>query len=281
MDPKEAYILMSKRFYDSENRQTFIPPKLEKYFDSLKPHDNKYKYNYQNLEELFDRSIDIFVDACPKDETSEKFILQLNNGSNITFNIEALNDRGVENKLIFTVRKKKGNEKNICVQFEIYPFLNFTYINSLFYDTGDKKKINANRDCEVFDIPEKSGEFFINLIEDISRRFGVKQIILQDASTIVYEGSKINLALFYLQKNGKTYYGKFDFLPIKKKEPNAKILFDIAFGIKFLSAKEDLDYVKNKLKEIKNLKPATLVSWIKKTNPLKIYFPQYYLKKIK
>ena len=107
MDPKEAYILMSKRFYDSENRQTFIPPKLENYFDSLNPKDNKYKYNYQNLEQLFDRSIDIFVDACLKEEKEEKFSLQLKNDSNITFYIESLNDKGVENKIIFTVRKNK------------------------------------------------------------------------------------------------------------------------------------------------------------------------------
>lgn len=275
MDPKEAYVLMSKRFYDEDNYITFVPKKLNNYFENLGNKNNKYHYDYKNLDDLFDLAFKVLVNT--NIEEQEKFILKIKSDTNIVFNLT--NTGSNFYSIGFQVKKK--NDKGICVFFQWYPFLNFIYINNLFYDTGDKKKLNANRDCEVFNIPEKSGLFFLNLIEDISKRFGVKKIILQDASTIVFNDLKVNLALFYLQKHGKTYYGKFGFEPIKLKEPNSEILKDIAYNIKFENAKDDLEYVKSKLKKIKQLTENNVDEWIKNTSELKNYFPAFYIKKIK
>lgn len=277
MDPKEVYKLMSQRFYDPDNNTTFIPEKLSKYFDKLgKPHFKSH-YQYSNLEEFFETTINVMLDPRSKrGNEKEKFILKLEDKSSIVFYLDSRG--GCFDNVDFFVKKKNSN--GICVFFEWYPFLNFIYINNLFYDTGDKKKLDPNKDCEVFNIPEKSGEFFLNLIEDISKRFGVKKIVLQDASTINYGGNKVNLALFYLQNNGKTYYGKFGFCPIKLKEPNSKILYDIAYGFGFDKASSDLNYVRSKLKRIPKLTPKNMIDWIKKTNELRVYFPEFYLKKI-
>jgi hypothetical protein len=277
MDPKETYKLMSQRFYDRDNNATFVPEELDKFIDNLGRKKFKSHYDYTNLDELYDAAINVMLDPESKDEQQEKFILKLEGKSSIVFylNIRKKCFPNVE----FSVRKK--NSKDICIFFEWYPFLKFIYINNLFYNTGDKKKLDPNKDCEVFNIPEKSGEFFINLFEDISIRFGVKNIILQDASTILYDENKINLALFYLQKHGKTYYGKFGFQPIKPKEPNSKILFDIAYKVGFNPAKDDLNYVKKKLKHIPKLTSKNYVEWVKRTNELKQFFPEFYLRKIK
>ena len=277
MDPKETYKLMSKRFYDGDNNTTFLPEELTKFIDNLGKKKFNSHYTYENLDQLFEAAISFMLHPGSKDEEQEKFILRLEEKSSIVFYLN-IRKKCFEN-VEFSVRKK--NSKDICVFFEWYPFLKFIYINNLFYNTGNKKKLDPNKDCEVFNIPEKSGEFFLNLIEDISKKFGVKNIILQDASSIIYNDNKLNLALFYLQKNGKTYYGKFGFKPIKPKEPSSKILYDIAYKVGFDDAKDDLNYVKRKLKSVPKLTPKNIVEWIKRTNEIKQYFPEFYLKKIK
>ena len=288
MDPKETYKLMRQRFYDRDNNATYVPEELNKFIDKLGSKKFNSHYTYDNLDELYDAAISIMLNPNGEEEEQEKFILKLmfpeknqtsglEEKSSIVFymNIRRKCFENVE----FSVRKK--NSKDVCVFFEWYPFLKFIYVNNLFYNTGSKKKIDPNKDCEVFNIPEKSGEFFLNLIDDISRRFGVKEVILQDASSIIYNDNKLNLALFYLQKNGKTYYGKFGFKPIKPKEPNSRILYDIAYKVGFDDAKDDLNYVKRKLKTIPKLTPKNITEWIKRTNEIRKYFPEFYLKKIK
>ena len=278
MDPKETYKLMSQRFYDRPNNTTYIPEELNKYIDNLGKKKFKSHYSYENMEELFEKAIGIMLDPGSKEDEQEKFILKMEEKSSIVFYLN-ISKRKCFDNIEFSVRKK--HSKDICVFFEWYPFLNFIYIENLFYNTGNKKKLDPNKDCEVFNIPEKSGEFFLNLIEDISKRLGVKNIILQDASSIIYNDNKLNLALFYLQNHGKTYYGKFGFQPIKPKEPSSKILYDIAYKVGFNDANDDLNYVKKKLKSIPKLTSKNVVEWIKRTNEVNKYFPEFYLKKIK
>lgn len=154
------------------------------------------------------------------------------------------------------------------------------YIDNLFYKYSDIEKLNVNKTCNVKKLEIKKGEFFLNLIEDLSRRFGVKNILLQDESTIKYGKYKIKLPIFYLQKNGITYYEKYGFKAVKSKEINGNIFKDLTYNFKLLSGISDLKFIKNELKKIPILNEKNIIEWISKTSSLQKHLPVYYLKKI-
>jgi hypothetical protein len=52
MDAKEAYILMSKRFFDQTNDTMIIPDKLENYLNKLTSKKTSLNYNYINLKDF-------------------------------------------------------------------------------------------------------------------------------------------------------------------------------------------------------------------------------------
>jgi hypothetical protein len=273
MEPKEAYLLMSETFYDQNNGIYFAPNKLYKFFSKLGNENNIYHYEYLNLDVFYSTLISVLFGY-----KSTKFILKIKD--DIEVNFELTRNTSCQNySIIFNVNKK-NKKKDTCISFIWYPFYNYIYIDNIFYNTFNIK-IDANNDCNVNNIPKKSGEFFLYLIEDLAKKFGVKKIILYDASNIFINNIRISLAFYYLQKHGHTYYGKFGYEPIKTKEQEGIILYDIIYKRKFLSAKDDLEYVKNKLKKIEKLTDKNIIEWIKKTKNLSKFLPGLYLKTIK
>ena len=273
MDPREAYILMSKRYNDTKNNNVIVPKKLQKFIESLEKKNKKYHYQYENLDEFYYLILKIFLIEYSRDS----FTLKIKNNISIDFNIS---QEKINNFYYVDFNVKQDNSNINCIKFEWYPFLKYIHISSIFYNTKDKNKLEVNNDCKVSNIPDKAGEFFLNLIEDLTNKLGVTKIFLTDGSSIVFNNKKISLALFYLQKNNMTYYGKFGYKPIHLKEEYGDILNDIAYKIDFSSGENDLNYVKDRLKKIKPLTKSNINSWIKSTSKLKHYLPNMYLKKL-
>lgn len=276
MDPKEAYLLMSETFFDENNGIYFASEKLYNYFSKLGNKNNNYHYEYLNLDVFYNTIISVIFGY-----ENYKITLKIKNDIELNFTIER--EFNCNNYVIIFKIYKKNINKNFfdeCINFRWYPFYKYIYIGNIFYNTNNKK-IDANNECNVTNIPKKSGEFFLNVIEDLANKFGVNKIVLYDASNIFFEEIKINLALFYLQKHGHTYYGKFNYKPIKTQNEQGEILYDIIYKRKLISAKDDLEYVKNKLKKIEKLTEVNKIEWIKKTKHLSNFLPGFYLKTIK
>lgn len=273
MDPRETYLLMSERFYDSKNNKYYLDPKLEKYLKGLYRKNIKTHYKYKNLKGLEDLFFRKLIDSK---YFLKKYILKLENDIEVTLNIDN-NYSSTDPRLHFSISRMKNKKVyGNCVSFIFYPFKKLIYLNSLLY-TGSLEKIVASKECNGKNIPEKSGEFFLKLIEDIAKTFSISKILLEDASSINYEKFKISLPLFYLQKNGSTYYGKFKYKPVLEGE-NRELLMDISYDIPLESLSENLVFIKKELKKIPLLNKENIEEWIKKTHRLLKYLPDYYIK---
>lgn len=269
MDPCKTYQLMSQRFYDPLNGKVHIPDELYKYFQKLgSKQDDKF------IEEC----ISFFVESTPDNYRSlEKDVrLDLEEEGYVDFKINS-EIYDLPYRLLFRVPERDNSKKN-CVVFTWFPFNKTIYIDNLLLKSGSRQKMDVNKECSVKDIPKKSGEFFLKKIESIGKKLGVKKIILEDASRIFMEdGTKINLALYYLKEHGTTYYGKYGYKPIRENLYNSYIFNDIMFNLNFPSANDDVKYIKSQLKKMKDL---DLVSTIREFKKYEYYLPRYYLKKI-
>ena len=129
-------------------------------------------------------------------------------------------------------------------------------------------------------IPKKAGDFFLKLIEDVSKHLGVKTITLEDASLLHLEKNyKIYLGLYYLQEKGTTYYGKYGYKPYKFNDID---YVNIYYGVPFISDQSSLDYVKKELKKLKKLKESNKEEWLTQIYESNLYriYPKFYYKKI-
>ena len=273
MDLKTSYLLMGEIYYDSSSKNSYVPEELINYFNKLKKKNDKTKYDYSNLDDFIETIINIFYRY--KYYSNEKFKLELENKSYINFKLNNFYD--FPNSVQFSVKNIKKKNDN-CLIFTWYPFNKTIYLNSLFYTSRQDDKIVANTDCDVKDIPEKSGEFFLNLIEDLGKKLSVKKIILQDASSIILENKqRVSLALYYLKKHGNTYYGKFGYKPISASNSSEEIVKDIGLDIDLKSNTRNLNFIKKELKKIKNKNLRETLIIFKE---LDIFLPKYYMKKI-
>jgi len=124
---------------------------------------------------------------------------------------------------------------------------------------------------------DKEHDFFLNLLEDISKRFGVTTNFLMDASKyFIKKDLAVNLSFYSLHKDGQTYYGKFGFKPIKDWAEDLQ--WKLLLNIPIKSAQDELDFVTMKLKKIKTKNKA---EWYKTINELSDIFPSLYYRQIK
>ena len=182
----------------------------------------------------------------------------------------------------YAIEMEVENKKNPdikCIRIIWCPFAKLMEIDSLFYNAREDK-IEPNIDCDMKNIPKKAGDFFLKLIEDVSKSLGVKTITLEDASKLYLEKNyKIYLGLLYLQEKGTTYYGKYGFKPYKN---NGIDYVNIYYEIPFISDQSALNYVKKELKKLKKLKESNKEEWLIQIYESKLYriFPKLYYKKI-
>lgn len=273
---KKMFLAYDNLAYDDMNGKIINNPTMKKFFQELGKENFKSHYKYKNLDKLYDFCIDKILRKTKFNYSYlPKFTLNLEDDSYVRFEISG---GGNYPFLSLNFNIKKNKDKNgyegRCVSFTWYPFLKLIYLGNLLYSD---KKIIPNEECQVKNIPEKSGTFFLNLLEDISKRFGVKINYLEDASKY-YVSKKIviNLSFYSLHKNGKTYYGKFGFQPTK--DNHDKIQWKTLLNIPFESAQDELDYITTKLKKTKPTKKA---EWFKTINELNKIFPDIYYRKIK
>ena len=265
---------MSQRFYDHTSG-IYIPSDLEKMIKIKKTVATNYEY--KNLDEFCLGVKNYFLQSGMNFYIEPNITLQTKKGW-VDFELEA-DYLSLPYQIKFMVRRKKETFKK-CLVFAWYPFNKTIYIHNLLYDSVSKKKIDAKLECDIDNIPKKAGEFFLNMVEDIGRKLGVKQIILQDASQIFLDdGKKISLAMYYLFKNGTTYYEKYGYEPVKTKEYNAVLDNDIMFNIPFVSDKDTLKYIKKEIKKCPD-PDRDLPDWIRCSVPVKMYFPEMYRKKL-
>jgi hypothetical protein len=273
MDPLTSYKLMTERFYDSFNEMTHVPPELYDYFQNLGKGKRIKKDKYKNFDQFIETCISHFINTTStgnyKDLSIENPLYLQKDDGHIKFKITA-DLFELPFSLKFQIPDKKGGG---CLDFNWYPFSKTIYLESMLFDLSSKKKIDPNKECDVSNIPLKAGEFFLEVIEDIGKKLGVEKIILLDASYIFIDNLKVSLAFMYLKNKDTTYYGKFGYKPVKFKI----MMMDILFNIPPESAEDELKYVKNQLKKMKDL---DLKSNIRQFQKLSKYLPGYYEKKI-
>lgn len=274
MDLLTSYKLMSDRFYDSENNMTHVPEELFDYFQNLGKGKKVKSGKYVNLDEFIEKSISCFVETSVDIYYAQTlFRLELTDGGYVDFKLEP-DAHSLPYRLTFSVNRKDSYGQ--CLMFTWFPFNKTIYLNGLLYEQGAKKKIIASKVCYVSNIPKKAGQFFLEMISDIGVRLDVKRILLKDVSTIFLKDNiKMSLSLFYLKKNGITYYTKFGYKPVELFSYNSDIYQDIMFDLPTRSAEEEIEFIKNKLNKIGDL---DLVSTIREFKKLEYHMPVYYEK---
>ena len=259
---------MSDRFHDYKNDKVHAPSGLFDFFEHLGKGKRVKKGKYKNLDEFIEQCISIFATTFGKNSFKERLEFE-DDESYVDFSLEPEFYK-LPYRLTFKISRKESDDGE-CLYFSWFPFNKTIYLDGLLYDGKLEKKIIANKECDVKNIPDKAGE-------DIGKKLGVDRILLVDESTIFMEGGlRISLAMFYLKKNGTTYYGKFGYKPIKLSNYNANVLNDIMFNLPTESASTELKFIKDQLKKTGDM---DLISTIKKFQDLGYYFPQYYEKKL-
>ena len=285
MDLEEIYLLMNQIHFDSLNKIRHVPDKILDMFPRRK-RKIKTHHNYLNLDQFIDYIYDYFFSRSQLGPVSTMpsnlrkygdFLLKLEENIEINFSFKPKN-RFPSYAIEMEVDNKKNPDIK-CIRIVWCPFAKLMEIDSLFYNQR-KDKIEPNIDCGMKNIPKKAGDFFLKLIEDVSKSLGVKTMTLEDASLLYLENNyKIYLGMYYLQEKGTTYYGKYGFKPYKH---NGIDYVNIYYGIPFISNQSSLNYVKKELKKLKKLKESNKEDWltqIYESGLLRI-FPIFYYKKI-